>query len=178
VRADDARVDRDALLCALVLAPTTFARNRFFVLYTEPWAKRTRSRAAQLRTIVRHLAAATPKAVLREVVPVAEGGVVVRYAVPDLHFERTAMLEPLELSVVRFALARRPRPAPDDLASADESALAVTDEDRRNVEAALSKLGQKLGLAPVDVGAALGPPPIEVGRHSSTVPPPSSPGDS
>jgi hypothetical protein len=34
--ADGAKIDRDALLCALVLAPTTFARNRFFALYTEP----------------------------------------------------------------------------------------------------------------------------------------------
>jgi len=171
VSSDAAKFDRDALLCALVLAPTTFARNRFFVLYTEQWARRTRSRAAQLRTIVRHLAALTPKSVVREVVPVAEGGAVVRYAVPDLRFERTARLEPLELSVVRFALARRPAPEIDP-------AMSVTDEDRRSVEAALAKLGQKLGLAPVDVGAALGPPPVEIGRSSSTVPPPSSPGDS
>ena len=172
--AENHKVDRDALLCALVLAPTTFARNRFFLLYTEPWARRARSRAAQLRTIVRHFAAVTPKSVLREVVPVAEGGVVVRYAVPDLHFERTARLEPLELSVVRFALARRPRQIPE----VEEPAMSVTDEDRRNVELALAKLGQKLGLAPVDVSAAFGPPPVDVGLRSSTVPPPSSPGDS
>jgi hypothetical protein len=168
--ADAARIDKGALLCALVLAPTTFARNRFFALYTEPWARRTRSRAAQLRTIVRNLAAITPKAVLREVVPVAEGGVVVRYAVPDLHFERTAMLEPLELSVVRFALARRPRPEADP-------AMSVTDEDRQNVERALAKLGQKLGLAPVDIRAALDETPSEAPLRSSTVPPP-NPGDS
>jgi hypothetical protein len=173
VSAENPKVDRDALLCALVLAPTTFARNRFFVLYTELWARRTRSRAAQLRTIVRHLAAVTPKAVLHEIVPVAEGGVVVRYAVPDLHFERTAMLQPLELSVVRFALARRPRPAPE----VEDPAMSVTDDDRRNVELALAKLGQKLGLAPVDVGAVFDPP-SDVARRSSTVPPPSSPGDS
>jgi hypothetical protein len=172
--AEAAKVDREALLCALVLAPSTFARNRFFALYTESWARRTRSRAAQLRTIVRHLAAVTPKAVLREVVPVAEGGVVVRYAVPDLHFERTAMLEPIEVSAVRFALARRPSKG----AEVADPAMALTDEDRRNVEGALAKLGHKLGLAPVDVGAAMGPPPVDAVRPSSTVPPPSSPGDS
>jgi hypothetical protein len=174
VSADEAKLDRDALLCALVLAPTTFARNRFFTLYTESWARKTRSRATQLRTIVRHFAAVRPKCVLRALVPVAEGGVVVRYAVPDLHFERTARLEPLELSIVRFALARRPRSEPDVV----EAAMSVTDEDRRNVEGALAKLGQRLGLGPVEVGAALGPPPIEVARPISTVPPPSSPGDS
>jgi hypothetical protein len=171
---DAAKVDRDALLCALVLAPTTFARNRFFALYTETWARRTRSRAAQLRTIVRQLAAVAPRAVLQEVVPVAEGGVVVRYAVPDLHFERTARLDPLELSVVRFALSRRPRSSPE----ADDSSMSVTDEDRRNVERTLAKLGQKLGLAAVDVDAVFDSPPVEIPRPSSTVPPPSSPGDS
>jgi hypothetical protein len=172
--ADAAKIDREALLCALVLAPTTFARNRFFALYTESWARRTRSRAAQLRTIVRHLAAMTPKAVLREVVPVAEGGVVVRYAVPDLHFERTAMLEPLELSVVRFALARRPRPESEPA----DPAMALTDDDRQNVERALAKLGQKLGLAPVDVRVALDDGQVDAPLRSSTVPPPSTPGDS
>ena len=30
MNAGSERIDRDALLCALVLAPTTFARNRFF----------------------------------------------------------------------------------------------------------------------------------------------------
>ena len=57
-------VDRGALLCALVLAPTTFARNRFYSLFTEPSARRTRSRAAQLRTIVRHFAHDNPRAEL------------------------------------------------------------------------------------------------------------------
>jgi hypothetical protein len=118
---------------------------------------------------VRNLAADTPKAVLREVVLVAEGGAVVRYGVPDLHYERTTVLDPLELSVVRFALARRPHAA--------DAAMVLTDEDRRNVERALAKLGQKLGLGPVELEAAFDPPPLE-GLRSSTVPPPSTPGDS
>jgi hypothetical protein len=97
----------------------------------------------------------------------------VRYAVPDLHFERTAMLEPLELSVVRFALARRPRPESEPA----DPAMGVTDEDRQNVERALAKLGQKLGLAPVDIRAALDETPVDAPLRSSTVPPP-NPGDS
>jgi hypothetical protein len=147
-------VDRDALLCALVLAPTTFARNRFFALYTEPWAKRTRSRAAQLRTIVRHLAALTPKSELRELLPLENGGAVVRYGVPDLHFERTAVLEPLELSVVRFALARRQSP----VAETDDGGMAVTPGDRQTVERALSKLSHKLGVSPIEFVSSTLPP--------------------
>jgi len=136
-------VDREALLCALVLAPTTFARNRFFLLYTEPWAKKTRSRAAQLRTIVRQLVAHEPKPAFRELLPRDGGGAIVRYGVPDLHFERTATLDPLELSVVRFAIARRP----GVLIEPNESAMHATDEDRKRVERALAKLSKKLGLA-------------------------------
>ena len=154
------RIDRDALLSALVLAPTTFARNRFFALYTEPWARRTRSRAAQLRTIVRHLAAESPRAELREVLPLANGGAIVRYAVPDLHFERTAIVDALELAVVRFALARRPRAAGDAL----DPRIAVTDEDRRSVERALAKLSEKLGIASVsDLSKSSLPPPPTTG---------------
>jgi hypothetical protein len=146
--AESTRIDRDGLLCALVLAPTTFARNRFFALYTEPWARRTRSRAAQLRTIVRHLAALTPKPELHELLPLEDGGAVVRYGVPDLHFERTAILEPLELAVVRFALSRRPRTvATTSDGPCERSGLPIdaTEEDRRRVEQALAKLSQRLG---------------------------------
>ncbi len=171
--AENAKVDRDALLCALVLAPTTFARNRFFALYTQPWAKRTRSRAAQLRTIVRHLAAPTPRSELRELQPLEDGGNVLRYGVPDLHFERTAILEPLELAVVRFALARRPREAFEP----EDHVMRSTEDDRQRVEQALAKLGHKLGPPPDEVGAASGPPP-DNDLASSTFPPPPNTGDS
>jgi hypothetical protein len=147
VSGEGAKIDRDALLCALVLAPTTFARNRFFSLYTEPWARRTRSRAAQLRTIVRHLSAESPRPELREVMPLEKGGAVVRYGVPDLHFERTAILEPLELSIVRFALSRRPAQG------GSFAPLGMTETDRRSVEQALTKLSRKLGSFPSELVA-------------------------
>ena len=142
--AENPKVDRDALLCALVLAPNTFARNRFFALYTEPWARRTRSRAAQLRTIVRHLATETPKPELHEVLPLEEGRAVVRYGLPDLHFERTAILEALELSLVKFALARKPRSGPD--AAGPSAGMTATDADRKRVEQAIAKLSRRLGV--------------------------------
>jgi hypothetical protein len=148
VSAESTRIDRDGLLCALVLAPTTFARNRFFALYTEPWARRTRSRAAQLRTIVRHLAALTPKPQLHDLLPLEDGGTIIRYGVPDLRFERTAFLEPLELAVVRFALSRRPRAVAttsDGRCEPNDLPIHVTEEDRRRVEQALAKLSQRLG---------------------------------
>jgi hypothetical protein len=48
-------VSPDGLLCALVLAPDTFARNRFFGLYEDPVMRRTRRRAYHVRAIVRQL---------------------------------------------------------------------------------------------------------------------------
>jgi hypothetical protein len=163
--------DGDALLCALVLAPRTFARNRFYSLYTEPWARRTRARAAQLRAIVRELSAHVPHSILHEIVPLEDSGTVVRYGVPDLHFQRTAILGPLELAIVRFALSRRPRTPPDPHAAA----LKLTEEDRRRVEGALARLGEKLGIP-------LLPPPPDTDSPSpeaplASVPPPPN-GDS
>jgi hypothetical protein len=151
-----ADVDRDALLCALVLAPFTFARNRFFALFTEPWARRTRSRAAQLRTFVRHFSAQKARVKLRDIVSRDEGGVVLRYGVPHLTLERTATLEPLEIAVIRFALSRRVREASDEI----DEAMRLTEEDRRLVEEALAKLGRRLGLDD------LGPPAPEPFRST------------
>jgi hypothetical protein len=135
-------VDRGALLCALVLAPTTFARNRFFALFTETPARRARSRAAQLRTIVRQLTHEHPRAELHELTPLENGAFVLRYAIRRLRLERTSVLERLELALVRFAVSRRLRPGSEPLAPA----LQTTAEDRALVYAAIAKLGEKLVL--------------------------------
>jgi hypothetical protein len=142
-------IDREALLCALVLAPYTFARNRFFALFTVPWARRTRSRAAQLRTIVRHFATQQASACVRELAPAEPSGVMLRYGVPPLALERTAMLDPLEIAVIRFALSRRPRAPGEEI----HEAMRLTDEDRRLVEGALAKLGRRLGIDDIDQAA-------------------------
>jgi hypothetical protein len=131
-------VDSDALLCALVLAPRTFARNRFFSLYTQAAAKHARSRAAELRTIVRHLAGHKGvRAKVREVGPGDRGFIVLRYAVTGIRLERTAVLDALELSLVRFALGRATR-------GKSPSLLGATGDDRDLVERAISKLDERL----------------------------------
>jgi hypothetical protein len=135
-------VDRGALLCALVLAPTTFARNRFYALFTESSARRTRSRAAQLRTIVRHFAHDNPRAELGELVPLEDGTFLLRYAIRRLKLKRASVLDRLELSLLRFAIGRRMRPGAEPLAPG----LSVGAEDRTVVFAAIAKLGDKLML--------------------------------
>jgi hypothetical protein len=130
-------VDLDGLLCALVLAPRTFARNRFYPLFTQPEPRRIRRRAAQLRTMVRHLAAREGAAGnLLELAP-SDHGCVVRYRVAPLKLERTMILDPLEIALARFALDRAALPGVLPV-------MTLTEEDRARVEGALAKLGKRL----------------------------------
>jgi hypothetical protein len=147
--AEDGDIDRDALLCALVLSPRTFPRNRFFRLFSLPWARSTRFRAAQIRSILRHLSHRRAEETRAQADGADERGtIVVRYVVPDLGLQRTAILERLELAALRFALARGGSTLADPT-------MLVTDEDRRLVEEALAKLGRRLELG----SASHAPPP-------------------
>ena len=137
---DEEAVDREALLCALVLSPLTFPRNRFFQLFTQPWAKKVRSRAAQMRSILRHLCRLSAEVTeARALAAGDEGGVTVRYAMRDLGLLRTATLDRLEIAVLRFALARAG-------GLPHEPTMQPSQEDRILVENALAKLGRKLEL--------------------------------
>ena len=136
-------IDRDALLAALVLAPATYSRNRFFDLYDDPEVRRVRRRASQIRSVVRHVTRASdaePGEVVR--VAAAPGDrVELTYAVPALGLRRTVLLDPLELSLVRFAIARSGRPV---------AALPADEADRASVEAALARLAPLAPQAPAD----------------------------
>lgn len=96
-------IDLEALLVALVLAPSTLSRNRFFSLYTCPETRRVRRRAALLRSLARQLISGAGRAALA---PAEGGGALLTYDVPSLGLKRTAVLEPLELAVLRIAVAR------------------------------------------------------------------------
>lgn len=135
-------IDREALLAALVIAPATYSRNRFFELYRDPAAYRVRRRASQLRDIVRHVTRVDPAERGESVsfAPAGGGRVELTYAVPALNLQRRALLDPIELSLVRFAMARAGHvggPPPGD-------------PDRARVEAALARLAPPVGSAPAD----------------------------
>jgi hypothetical protein len=127
-------VDLDALLAALILAPRTFSRNRFFWLFERPEAARIRRRAARVRGILRQLAG-TPKPAAEIVGErvLADGQVHLRYRVEDLNFTRTAALSSLEAATLRYALHR-----------SGKSSLSL--EERAAVEEALGRLHQALGV--------------------------------
>jgi hypothetical protein len=143
---NDQRVDLDALLCALILAPNVFARNRFFVLFQDPAALKVRRRAGRVRGIIRQLTGTgrVKAEVIGEQV-MADGQVLLRYRVEELGFARTAALNPLEAAALRFALFR---------ARAGE----LESEDRRLVESALERLTETLDLPSGAFGPAA--PPI------------------
>jgi hypothetical protein len=128
-------VDPDALFCALVLAPRTFSRNRFFNLYEDPVLRRVRGRAARVRGIVRQLAGSGRQRgeIVGEQV-LDDGRVLLRYRVHELAYYRTTALSALEAAALRYALHRA-------------GVGALTDEDRSRVEAALERFNESLQLA-------------------------------
>jgi hypothetical protein len=136
--------DHDALLCALVLAPDTFARNRFFELFEQPDVRRLRRRASRVRGILRQL---TSGAEVTGELELADGRRLLRYRVVELGLSRTAALSPLEAAALRFSLARS-RHTP------------VDPGDRAIVETALARLAERTGQSltlPAEAGA-LGTP--------------------
>ena len=129
-----ANVDLDALLCALTLVPTAFARNRFFKLFENPAALKVRRRASRVRGIIRQLCGTgRVKAEIVGEQVLDDGQVLLRYRVEEIGFSRTAALTRLEAATLRFALFRA-------------GAGAIGSADRELVERALQRLSQSLDL--------------------------------
>jgi hypothetical protein len=104
---DSAQRSIEGLLCALVIAPRVYARNRFFELFEQPLLRKIRRRASLLRGIVRQLAA--PQGTGGEIIGeqiLADGRVLLRYVVPGLNFTRTTALTNLEAAIIRYLVAR------------------------------------------------------------------------
>lgn len=130
-------VNPEALLCALVLAPNTFARNRFFGMFEDPALRRVRRRAYHVRSILRQLLGhGTERALITGRLELDDSRVLLRYRLENLKLERTTALSALEFAVLNYALHR-----------AGQGELE--DEDRARVEAALRSLG---GDAPAALG--------------------------
>jgi hypothetical protein len=121
--------DHDALLCALVLAPHAFSRNRFFELFEQPEVRRLRRRAARVRGILRQLSSG---AEVTGELELADGRRLLRYRVAELGLSRTAALSPLEAAALRFSLARTKK-------------TPVDAGDRAIVETALARLSERTG---------------------------------
>jgi hypothetical protein len=123
------KVDPDALLCALILAPRTFPRNRYFSLYEDSVARRVRRRASRVRGIIRQLVAGgAERAEITGEQVLGDGRLLIRYRVERLALNRTIALSALEAAAMHYALHR-----------AGNGPLEAA--DRRLVESALERLG-------------------------------------
>jgi hypothetical protein len=140
--------DLEALLVALVLAPATYSRNRFFSMYTDPEVRRVRRRASMIRSIVRHLAhiSLAAQGDTLTIEPVGGGCVALTYLVPSIGLRRTSILDELELALVRFAVARAPKGPPVTMGATPGPTQAG------------SQASPRTGSAPIPPAAAALPP--------------------
>jgi hypothetical protein len=130
-------VHPDALLAALVLAPRTFARNRFFGLFEEPVNRRIRRRARHVRGVVRQLTATgKERALVTGRAELEDDRVLLRYRIESLALDRTTALSALESALLSYAMHR-------------SGGGELAEEERARVEEALKRLGPDLAL---DVG--------------------------
>lgn len=131
---NDAQVSRppkDGLLCAMVLVPRTYARNRFFRLFDDPEYAHLRKRAKAVRGLIRELLGTGARHAEVVGTQVLDDLVLLRIQVVGLNYERTTSLSPLEAALVSFATCRaRSAPVPTD-----DAALVL---------ASLSKLGENV----------------------------------
>ncbi|UQA60898.1 hypothetical protein [Polyangium aurulentum] len=129
--------DLEALLVALVLLPGTYSRNRFFELYTDPAARDVRKRAQLVRSIILAVTSADEarRGRILAMNEEPEGRVTLTYVVSSINLKRTTALTALEVSLVRYALARRAGPF---------EPLPASGPDRQRIESALGRLGPAL----------------------------------
>jgi len=104
----------DGLLCALVVAPQVYARNRFFDLFEQAPLRRIRRRAKLVRGVIRQLVGTPGRRgqIVGEQVQ-SDGRVIIRFIVPELNFSRTTALSSLEATLVRYVVARTKHMTPD-----------------------------------------------------------------
>jgi hypothetical protein len=126
------RIDPDALLCALILAPQTFPRNRYFSVFEDPIARRVRRRASRVRGIIRQLVAkGLERAEITGEQVLADGRLLMRYRIGHLALQRTTALSALEAATLHYALYRA-------------GAGTIEAPERRLVETTLERLGADL----------------------------------
>jgi hypothetical protein len=130
-------VDPDALLCALILAPRTFPRNRYFALFETSVAARVRRRATRIRGIIRQLVSkGAERAEITGEQVLEDGRLLIRFQVRGLALHRTAALTALEAATLHYALHRAGCAVGGKLDASE----------RRLVERTLARLGEGLDL--------------------------------
>jgi hypothetical protein len=130
-----ARPDPDALLVALVLAPATFSRNKFFEMFEENALAHARRRAQIVRSVIKELTEPWPhpgetpshsKPIIEEEIE-RNGELHLTYRIDEFDYRRSAVLGRIEAAALRYALHRAGKGD-------------VSGEDRTLVESCLAKM--------------------------------------
>lgn len=127
--------DPDALLVALVLAPGTFPRNKFFEMYNEGELRKARRRAQIVRSLIKELTEPWPHPgeIPTHPAPVIEeqvernGELHLTFRVEEFNYRRSAVLSKVEAAAFRYALHRAGN-------------TPLLEQDRTLVEKCLAKL--------------------------------------
>lgn len=131
--------DADALMVALIMAPGTFSRNRFFQLFEDKRLRKARRRARMVRGLIKEMtepwplmnSSLHPVTALIECEEVVNGELRLQYSVPDMGYRRSARLSLIEAAALRYCLDRAGK-------------LRVSELERRVVEDCLLKLAPHL----------------------------------
>lgn len=131
--------DADALLVALIMAPGTFSRNRFFQLFENKRLSKARRRARMVRGLIKEMTEPWPS---MDSPPISDMNVIeqeelvdgelhLQFSVPDMGYRRSACLSAIEAAALRYCLDRAGK-------------LKVSETERRAVEDCLLKLAPHL----------------------------------
>ena len=132
---DTVAPDPDALFVALVLAPGTFSRNKFFSLFQDSTLMKARRRAQMIRSLVKELTEPWPHPGERpsHTCPIIEeeieigGELQLTYRVEEFNYKRTVHLSPLEAATLRYSLHQ-------------SGNNPLSEQERELVESSLAKL--------------------------------------
>jgi len=119
----------------MVLAPRTYARNRFFRLFELPDYARVRQRAKRVRGLIREVLGAGSRKAEIIGTQVLDDRVLLKLSVQGLNYERTTSLTLLEWSLVNYAVCR-------------SQGTPAAPEDEAVVTSSLQALGADLPLSP------------------------------
>lgn len=153
----------DALMVALILAPDTFSRNKFFRFYEDRSMWVARRRAQLVRSLMKELTEPEPgpgqvparsPAVIEKDTTLA-GELHLQLSVADMGYRRHVRLSRIEAAALRYGLHRAGR-------------MPLNEPDRVVVEAVLRQLALPIHPAP-----QLGPAPqMSPAPNTSSEPPP------
>jgi hypothetical protein len=103
------RVDADAVMVALIVAPGVYSRNRMFALFEQAPMKAARKRASLVRGIVRQWMTVRREDLGVHFTHEDAGAVRLTYTIASVHLRCEVSLTELEDTCLRYVASRGPK---------------------------------------------------------------------